>query len=329
MYAGRQYPTGVVLRWTGGDLLVFALIGSVPSVLGACGVALPPIPWQPIAVLGTAVAFMTGFRSNAAYGRLWEARKIWGGILNASRSFAIHLREFVGSRHRDRVHATVLRHVAWLTSLRYDLRQKRNWESQAVAANRRFREKMYRIPEDQLDVEGEIRGRLSADEWAVVQQARNRTVTLLGLHAAELRKLAAEDVIDSYRHVALSRLVTDFIDLQGKAERIKNFPYPRQFATLNHVFVWLFVLVLPFAVGAEVQRHAVEWMWMTIPLTVVVSWVFNTMDRMGSVSENPFEGSPNDVPITAMSRTIEIDILEIAGERRLPAPVGTENQILM
>ncbi|MFN3241962.1 MAG: bestrophin family protein [Planctomycetota bacterium] len=329
MHAGRHYTLKEIVSWTGRDILVFSMIACLPMVLCMAGVPLPPLPWAPVAVLGTAVAFVTSFKSNAAYGRLWEARKIWGAILNASRSFAIHLREYVGDRDDGVVRAAVLRHVAWLTALRFQLRQKRTWESQAVAANRRFREATYEIPEDGLDIVAEIRARVSSGEWEVVGDVRNRSVALLSLHAKMLRQLAEGGVISEYRHVDLSRYVTDFIDLQGKCERIKNFPYPRQFATLNRLFVWLFICVLPFAIASEMQKLDVTWAWMTVPLTVLVAWVFHTMDRIGSVSENPFEGSPNDIPITQMSRAIEIDMLELVGDKVLPAPIGPQQNILM
>ena len=328
MHAGRHYTLKEVLSWTGYDLLAFTAIAIVPVTLCTLGVALPPVPWAPVAVLGTAVAFVTSFKSNAAYGRLWEARKIWGGIVNASRSFVIHLKEYVGEQDDGVVRAAALRHVAWLTSLRYQLRQKRAWESQAVEANRRYREATYAIPEDSLDVVAEIRARVSSAEWEVVGDVRNRTACLLSLHARMLRELAAAGRLTEYRHVDMARYVTDFVDLQGKCERIKNFPYPRQFETLNRVFVWLFVLILPFAVAAQLQEQQ-AWLWMTVPLTVLVAWVFHTMDRIGSVSENPFEGSPNDVPITQLSRAIEIDLLELVGDKVLPAPLGPQGHILM
>ena len=329
MHAGRHYTFKEVVTWTGQDLVLFTAIGSLPLWITLLGVPLPPIPWAPIAVVGTALAFVTGFKSNAAYGRLWEARKIWGSIVNSSRSFIIHLREYVGEEEDGVVRAAVLRHVAWLTALRFQLRQKRAWESQVVASNRRYREQTYQIPEDSLDIVAEIRARVSDDEWELVGDVRNRAVTLLGLHARMLRKLAEKGVVSEFRHVDLSRYVTDFIDQQGKCERIKNFPYPRQYATLNKFFVWLFILVMPFAVASELQQLGEGWAWLTVPMTAVVAWVFHTMDRIGSVSENPFEGSPNDVPITQLSRLIEIDLLELAGDQELPAPLGPQRHILM
>ena len=329
MYAGRHYNLKEVLVWTWSDIATFAAISCVPLALTLSGVPLPSVPWAIIAVVGTALAFVTGFKSNAAYGRLWEARKIWGSIVNSSRSFVVHLREYVGDHDDGVVRATALRHVAWLAALRFQLRQKRPWESQVVAANRRYREAFYEIPEDSLDIVAEIRARVSDEEWKLVGDVRNRAVTLLGLHAKMLRSLASNGLISEYRHVDLARYVTDFIDLQGKCERIKNFPYPRQYATLNRIFVWLYVCTIPFAVSSELQKHAQGWLWLTVPLTVVVAWVFHTMDKIGSVSENPFEGSPNDVPITQLSRLIEIDLLEIAGDKVLPAPLGPQRNILL
>ena len=97
MHAGRRYSLIGLAQWTRRETFTFALIASVPVVLDAVGIVLPSIPWAPIAMLGTAVAFVTGFKSNAAYGRLWEARTIWGGIVNASRTWALFTRYLIAS----------------------------------------------------------------------------------------------------------------------------------------------------------------------------------------------------------------------------------------
>jgi putative membrane protein len=124
-------------------------------------------------------------------------------------------------------------------------------------------------------------------------------------------------------------LLADLYDHQGKCERIKNFPYPRQFATLNLFFVWLFVGLVPFGLLQEFAELGPNFAWMTIPASVIVSWVFHTMDKIGESSENPFEGGPNDVPITALSRTIEIDLRELLGEQDIPPALQAVNDILM
>lgn len=309
---------------------MFALVGCLPLLVHEVGIEIPPMPWPPVAVLGTAVAFITGFRSNAAYGRLWEARQVWGGIINSSRSFGVALRDqvqpFGGLEHTRRF---VHRHLAWLTALRHFLRQPRAWETAHLRHNAEYRNRIYTVPEDDLDLDAELRRLVSEDEWSELQHKRGKTSAILALQSADLARLAEQGALSDYRHVELARFVTELFDLQGKCERIKNFPYPRQFATLNRIFVWMFIVLLPFAIASELLKQGIVCACLTIPLTVVIAWVFHTMDKIGTVSENPFEGSANDVPITAMSRTIEIDLLELLGEKDLPAAATPKNEILM
>jgi putative membrane protein len=99
----------------------------------------------------------------------------------------------------------------------------------------------------------------------------------------------------------LERVLSELLAQQGASERLKNFPFPCQFATVNLWFVQLFVLLLPFG-------------------STLSSWIFTTMEKIGESTENPFEGSPNDVPITAMSRAIEIDLLQLLGDATVPPP---------
>ena len=330
MHAGRHYSLKEVVVWTRRETLLFAVIAFVPMALSALGVDLPPIPWQPVAVLGTAVAFVTGFKSNAAYGRLWEARKIWGGIINTSRAFAVQSRDFLDvALEPECTQRFIHRHIAWLTALRHQLRQPRGWETAHSKANAEYRNNVYSVPEDGLDIDRELEALLSPEDWQDIRDKRGRTSALLAQHSADLRRMADDGALTEYRHVALAQFVTDFYELQGKCERIKNFPYPRQFATLNHMFVWLFIAVLPFAIASEMQKIGAAWVWLTVPMTVLVAWVFHTMDKIGSVSENPFEGNANDVPITAMSRTIEIDLRELLGEQQLPEALQPVRNILM
>jgi putative membrane protein len=93
--------------------------------------------------------------------------------------------------------------------------------------------------------------------------------------------------------------------------------------------VWLFIGLLPFGVAAELKRMDPHLLWLTIPVAVLISWVFHTMDKIGDVSENPFEGGANDIPITAMSRGIEIDLRDLLGDTDLPKPHAPTNNILL
>ena len=131
------------------------------------------------------------------------------------------------------------------------------------------------------------------------------------------------------RQIELQRALAAFIDAQGRCERIKNFPYPRQYATLNLIFIWLFIVLVPLALLSEFQKLGASFIWLTIPVSTLIAWVFHSIEKIGESSENPFEGSANDIPITSLSRTIEIDLREMLREEKLPAPLTPVNNISM
>jgi putative membrane protein len=124
---------------------------------------------------------------------------------------------------------------------------------------------------------------------------------------------------------------------QGRCERIKDFPYPRQYATVNSFFIKLFCLLLPFGLLREFDKlnDSVEgvikgnMVWLIIPFSVLISWMYTSLDRVGESTENPFDGSANDVPISQMCRTAEIDLREMLGETDLPPPLEPRNNIVL
>jgi putative membrane protein len=123
-------------------------------------------------------------------------------------------------------------------------------------------------------------------------------------------------------------ILKDLYTFQGKAERIKNFPYPRQFATINHYFVWIFILLLPLGMFKEFEKIGDVGLWLTVPFTALIAWIFHTMDKIDIATENPFEGSANDIPITTISRGIEIDLLEMLDLDEIPPKIVEKDFIL-
>ena len=330
MHAGRHYTLKEIILWTRRETLVFALIASFPCVLGYYGIDVGFLPWPPIAVLGMAVAFVTGFKSNAAYNRLWEARQVWGAIVNASRTWAVTVRDFVELPGDDpRRRRFMLRHVAWLTALRHQLREPRAWENSRFRYAEEYRERTFVVPERTRSLEQDLSEVLDADELAYVMRKKNRASVLLSRQSTELRACVEAGLLSEHRHVELMRLIANLYDQQGRCERIKNFPYPRQFSTLNLAFIWMFIALLPFAMATEIRRLGPQYLWANIPMTLLVAWVFHTMDKIGEATENPFEGGPNDVPISAMSRAIEIDLRDMADETSLPEAHQPVHNILM
>ena len=347
MYTKRVYSIPIMLRWTRRYIFMFALISLIPVILyDLLGWTWLHLPWLPIGLVGTALAFIIGFKNNASYGRLWEARKIWGGIVNTSRSLTIMVNDFITNRNTkeplnedemfDLRKTIIMRHVAWMSSLRHALRAKKPWESSTF--NRSDREYMDRINirEYNYTLEEELEGYLSPEDKAFVLGMNNKQTACLTLQSRHFGKLMQDGLIEDFRHMEMENMLVELFTLQGKAERIKNFPYPRQFATLNLFFVWIFIFLLPFGIMNEFDKIgqslitdmelpnaspstiftwiAHHFVWLSIPFSIVISWIFFTMERIGDVSENPFEGIGNDVPITTMSRGIEIDIRQMIGD---------------
>ena len=151
----------------------------------------------------------------------------------------------------------------------------------------------------------------------------------MALQSTRLRELKEAGQIDLLLFVELENLLVNLYEQQGKCERIKNTPYPRQFASINLFFVWLLVFVLPFGMLNEFQKMGEHFVWLTIPFSVIVSWVFTSVERVGEATESPFEGGANDVPMAALSRTIEIDLRDMLNESDLPPAIVPKNNIVL
>ncbi|MBW7912571.1 MAG: multidrug transporter [Taibaiella sp.] len=339
MHAGQHYKLKELLFWTRRDIYALTALAIVPTILfQVAGWFWLAIPWQPVAVLGTAAAFIVGFRNNATYDRAWEARKIWGAIVNSSRSWGIMAKDFVRATPQNPISdeerkliskELIYRHVAWLTALRYQLREPRAWETMAQPHNVEFRRTHFMIAECNVDaMHTTLRQHLAASEVEYIMGKKNKATQIISLQSKQLRELSEQGLIENYRYVEMERMLVDFYEQQGKCERIKNYPYPRQFATLNKYFIRLFVLMMPFGMLQVFSGMAEYMVWFTIPFSALVGWVFTTLEKIGESTENPFEGNANDVPITALSRTIEIDLKDMLDEDNLPEPIKPAGSIL-
>jgi putative membrane protein len=220
--------------------------------------------------------------------------------------------------------------------LRYQLRETRVWESASKAHNAEYF-RYYSIPEMHTPLETELAKLLPDAELAQVLSAGSKATLILGLQSRAIKGLLASQAIVVTQFVDMHRSIKDFLFQQGRCERIKNFPYPRQFASINSFFIKLFCLLLPFGLLREFDRlnESVEgaikghMVWLVIPFSVLISWMYTSLGRVGESTESPFEGSANDVPISHMCRTTEIDLREMLGEVDLPAPLEPKNNIML
>lgn len=292
------------------------------------------IPWTVVALLGTATAFIVGFKNLQTYNRTWEARQVWGDIVSCSRAWGITIRDSLDDAQKAK--ELVYRHLAWLTALRYQLRESRAWGAVSKAHNAEY-SKYYSIPETQTALGTELAKYLPDAELREILAAGSKTTQIMSLQSGTIRGLFASQTIVVTQFVEMQRLIRDFLLRQGRCERIKEFPYPRQYATINAFFIRLFCFLLPFGLLREfdqlnegvtgaIKGHMV---WLVIPFSVLISWMYTSLDRVGESTENPFEGSPNDVAISQMSRTAEIDLRGLLGEANVPPPLEPRNRIVL
>ncbi|MBX3260197.1 MAG: hypothetical protein KIS78_25950 [Labilithrix sp.] len=264
----------------------------------------------PISILGTAVAFYVGFKNNQAYDRFWEARTAWGAIVNTSRTFAVgvldHVRAPAGSGVGADVVAAVqrelvLRHLAWVNALRCTLRREADWH---------------------------LLGRLvPADELDELRRQPNVPAYLLRVQSRSIEDLVERGLIlGTARHFDLRTSLRLLYDHQGTCERIKNTPLVPHYTAAATMLVWLYIVLVPFSL-LNVLEGATT-IWAVVPIATLIGWLYDTMDRIGRLTENPFENLPADVPMTALCRTIEIDLRAMLGERELPPPVASTDMIL-
>jgi putative membrane protein len=169
---------------------------------------------------------------------------------------------------------------------------------------------------------------LNETEYNLILSKTNKAAQLLALQSAQLKEILEKGLIEDFRHMELEKMLVEFYNQQGASERIKNFPYPRQFVTLNKWFINIFIFLIPMGMLQEFEKLGENLIWLSIPFSTLSGWIYTTMEKIGESSENPFEGSANDVPITAMSRTIEIDLREMFGMPDIPPALKPVNNIL-
>lgn len=347
MHIKKNYTTFQMAWWTRFETLLFMIIIITwVALYYFLDLTWLKIPWTPLALIGTAVAFVIGFQNNAAYGRIWEARKIWGGIVNTSRTFGAFVQDMVNNDYaqapmidsalQKEISVLTHRHIAWMTALRYAMREPRRWET--TVHHKTNQEWGMRPPEKDATLEDELKPLISESDYAYVMSKSNKPTAMLYLQSHHLKQLKEKGVIWEFSFLELEGIVKELFTLQGQSERIKNFPYPRHFATLNHFFMWIFVLLLPLSLVpqfAEIGLGILDkspligklFVWFSIPFYVIVAWIFHTMERIGRTGENPFEGTANDVPISTIARGIEIDLRQNLGEPedRIPEQFAIKN----
>ena len=243
MYTKKVYKAFDMVKWTRYETFLFLAIGLIVVALYYfLDLKWIKIPWTPLALIGTAVAFVIGFQNNSAYGRIWEARKIWGGIVNTSRTFGMFVQDMVTNEHASvklsaeelhhEIKTLTYRHIAWMAALRHAMRASKPWETFVQEKTNQEWSDIVRPPEWDSTVEEDIKTYLSEKDLEYVMSKNNKQTALLYLQSHHLRQLKEAGVIWEFSFLQLEGVLEELFTLQGKSERIKNFPYPRHFASL-------------------------------------------------------------------------------------------------
>jgi putative membrane protein len=331
MLVNRRFPTALLVVYTFRVMLVAVVWAAIVFALYAyADLHFLRQPFLPISTIGTAVAFYVGFKNNSAYERFWEGRKIWGGIVNTSRSWATSVLSYVavgddGPEAAALRRALIYRQLAWTNALRMQLRKtSRFFDKPAPSTKKRLREHAALM---RNDWDAELQPFLAADELAEVSAMANPATHLLTRQGQLLARLVDAKRLDLFHQIALMEMITELYTLQGKCERIMGTPFPRQYAEYSRLFTRVFIFLVPFGLldvfGAEAEE-ATGFFASLVPAvpmiasSALVSWVFSTMEGIGDSSEDPFERSMNDVPMNAICRTIERDLRQLLGETEIP-----------
>ncbi|WP_426491382.1 bestrophin family protein [Hymenobacter sp. 102] len=255
MYVRRNIHWRIAWRYAWKNVLLFTLYDLTLAVLfGPLGFHWLDVPWQLVSIVGVAVSFYVGFKNNSAYARFNEARTLWGGIVNRSRSWSVFV--LTNTQQTDTEpaptitapqRALVLRQLAWCNALRLHLRRQPELWAEAVTPL------------------------LTAEEDNQLRRVANAPAQLLLLQGRAVAQ--AEGLFNDLQRRTLMEELRELANLQGGCERIKNTPYPRQYAFSSLVFVWVFILILPLGLLAEFEKLGHGHFWLTVPFSVLVSGV--------------------------------------------------------
>jgi ion channel-forming bestrophin family protein len=220
MHTGKSYKLSKFLIWTRRDIYVLIVLGVVPVVAYQIGnIKWLGIPWTVVWLLGTATAFIVGFKNLQTYNRTWEARQIWGDIISSSRAWGTMSRDFFDNAEKST--ELVYRHLAWLTALRYQLRENRAWETTSKA-NAEYL-KYHSIPEMQTALETELAKYLPDAELKQILATGSKATQIMSLQSKTIKGLSASQAIGVAQYLDMQRSIKDFLLQQASCERIKDF----------------------------------------------------------------------------------------------------------
>lgn len=289
MLLNKRIPASYILKKIKLEVLYVLIIGLLVNYL--TGEYKNLIPEMPIAIptfIGTAISVILSFKINQSYDRWWEARKVWGSIVNDSRSFVLQLQSFVSAEKRDEIKEIAYRHIAWCFSLGQSLRGN--------------------DPLENLD------RFISEKDLKSISKHSNKPLALLQLNTLQIAALREKGALELFSHVQINSTLVNFSNGMGMAERIKSTVFPTTYRLFLHFFIYIFVVTLSIAL-----RNIDS--FFEIPLLLVISSAFFLLEKSASHLQDPFNNKPTDTAVTTIATNIEINIKQMLDENDVPAPL--------
>lgn len=253
-----------------------------------------------VSILGISLSFLLSFRNSAAYDRWWEARRIWGDLMNETRTFAAQ--------------------ILTLIDIKFDKEGKLNVEElkilqkeilyRQMAFNYALTFHLRRQPH-KIDT---LKSFLPENEFLMLKNIQNIPNFLLLQQSKALQNVYNLGYTEDFRHIQFDNRIALFFGVMGRCERIKNTIFPRQYSYYSEIALWIFLTLLPWALIKELG-------YFTPFISLIISFFFVILGYVGNNIEKPFANSVNDIPITQLSRQMEIDLKEMLGEDNLPQPI--------
>ncbi|MCB0645485.1 MAG: hypothetical protein KDC49_02410 [Saprospiraceae bacterium] len=310
MIIKRNFNPLRVLQYVQVELGFAVVVSTLVFVFYHHGFMTATIPFSITAILGSALAIFIAFRNNSSYGRWWEARTLWGGIINSSRVLArliitfsdshAHQQNYDRARSEKFKKALVYQVIAWVHALRLHLRNQENWS--------------------------ELKRFLDEEAFEQVDKANNKPNFIQLLSGRMIYDAMSNGTLGGFDSFQMEGQLLALANYQGGCERIKNTPLLRQYDYFTRLFLFTFMLLLPFSLIGDFTKMQIG--YLIIPVSVLVSFVFSIIGKVGEVNEDPFENRITDVPLTALCNTVERDLREMLGEMDLPQKTKVENGFL-
>lgn len=248
---------------------------------------LPDMPLGVPAFLGTAISVLLSFKMSQSYERWWEARKIWGAIVNDSRSLVIQLQGYLDAEYASVIKEIAYKQIAWCYALGDSLR----------GLNPLARPL-----------------KLTQDEIDLLQHHKNVPLAITQLQALTIKKLSEKQAMHEFYRVQLDQTLVRLVDAMGRAERINTTVFPVTYRLFLHGAIYLFLITLSIAIQDVSPIFE-------IPLLVLIAALFFLADKTAYNLQDPFRNRQSDTPVTAIARNIEINIKQLLGEEDIPEPL--------